>query len=344
MTSDLLEIKRMLSRRYLLGGETGSATGAASWSAAAARASENSGVHAVGIGRKMAGGRLDGVTAVKLYVDRKQPAAKLDTGMRLPAEIDGIPTDVIESPRAVLSASQPCSVQRQAHLRPLIAGTSIGHAGNIAGTLAYFCRSTRPTDDPQRIYVLSNKHVLSPINSGRPGSAVFQPGSLDGGTGPDKIAELSRYVPLNLSGGMSHIDAAIAELLDDIEWRPELCSIGAISGTMIGTDTMPVRLHGRTTGYTEGQITDESLDAQVQIPSGTKTCVTLFENQLRIEPSTGYDAIAPQGNSGSLIVDRDSPAAIALLFAGGGESGRDGTYGLAHPIDQVLTTLEIALV
>lgn len=350
MTSDVLDIKRMLSRRYLFGnGGPSGGSGAASWSMAAAQAAKTGSVHAVGIGRKVVAGRPDGATAVKLYVDRKQPVANLDPAMRLPGEIDGIPTDVIASPRAALcplqpQPPQPCSVQRQKHLRPLIAGTSIGHAGDIAGTLAYFCRSTRAGDDPQRVYVLSNKHVLSPINSGRPGSAIYQPGSLDRGTGPDKIAELTRYVPLNLSGGMSHIDAAIAELLEDIAWRSELCSIGAINGTMNGKDTMPVRLHGRTTGYVEGHIADESLDALVQVTNGMKSCVTLFQNLLRIEPDAGYSAIAPKGNSGSLIVDRDSPAAVGLLFAGGGENGSDGTCGLAHPIDRVLTTLEIAFV
>jgi hypothetical protein len=65
----------------------------------------------------------------------------------------------------------------------------------------------------------------------------------------------------------------------------------------------------------------------------------VFNGQIRIEPVSPFQAIGLGGDSGSLVVDGGSQAAVGLYFAGppGGE------YGIANPIADVLRELEIAI-
>jgi hypothetical protein len=108
---------------------------------------------------------------------------------------------------------------------------------------------------------------------------------------------------------------------------------------------MKVRKHGRTTGYTEGRIVDPSLDAFVfDYATGISA---LFVDQFRIEATLGYSAppdeieydgwFTAPGDSGSVIVDRNSPRAVALHFA--------GAYGIsiANPIARVCQGLQISI-
>ncbi|WP_128565268.1 hypothetical protein [Methylobacterium crusticola] len=320
---------------------------------AVARANRN--VHAVGIGRKRAGGTVDAALAVRFYVVQKIAPSLIAPQDRLPASLDGIPTDVIESSPAFLlpraraglpaapaaaPGDPPCSRDRLARQRPLVAGISVAHHAVTAGTLGYFCRSLRPADDPGLIYILSNNHVLANVNQGAPGDAVYQPGPADGGLAGDRIAALARFVPIDLSGGSNGVDAAVAALMPAVDWTPEICTIGAIARTARGAEGLAVRKHGRTTGYTEGTIADESYDAIVGMDHNHPQVVGLFKNQLRVEPSPSYPAIGLAGDSGSLVVNRNEPEAVGLYFAG----PPDGSYGIANPIDAVLSSLEVALV
>src|SRR5262249_28159492 len=142
----------------------------------------------------------------------------------LPNAIDGVPTDVIESSPAVLTAKKlrtrptahlrrgpapaamaaaaaaDCTVNRQKRQRPLAAGISVAHHDVTAGTIAYFCRSLKLGDDAEKIYILSNNHVLANVNLGQNGDHVYQPGPADGGGVPDDVATLRRFASLDLTG------------------------------------------------------------------------------------------------------------------------------------------------
>ena len=72
--------------------------------AAAAGAGQN--VHAVGIGKKIVHGRETDTLGVRLYVTQKIAVSAIAPRDRLPASIDGIPTDVIEAPMAFVAAGQ----------------------------------------------------------------------------------------------------------------------------------------------------------------------------------------------------------------------------------------------
>lgn len=338
---EIAQAKRELSRRWLDRGlKSGVAhrSWALSFTAAVESAADN--VHAVGIGHKMVSGKATREWAIRFYVVHKLAKSVLDGNALIPETVDGLPTDVIETPPAALTwprkrsarlqfAATSCSTDRQKEQRPIQGGISCGHFLVSAGTLACFCRSTR--DGDTRVFLLSNNHVLANLNQGSPGDDIYQAGRADGGTPAGRIASLERFVPVQAGGSSNRVDAAIAALLPDIAHLPQICSVGRIAGTTGAASDMQVAKHGRTTGYTEGVITDTAYDAAI----GSFK----FEDQVRIERLPSQASFAEPGDSGSLVLERDTRKAVGLYFAG----PPSGSYGVANPIAEVLSALEIEL-
>jgi hypothetical protein len=340
VSRDLHEAKNILSRRLLgksLRTFTEIQTLSSTNTLVTVERTMTSTVHAVGVGRKVVDGKATDTLAIRLYVARKLPLAMLPKRARLPESIEGIPTDVIESPPAYIGA---CTDSRKKRQRPVIAGISVAHEDVTAGTIAYFCRSTRKGDDPESVFVLSNNHVLANVNAGKKGDAISQPGPIDGGTAEDDIATLHRFVKIKLGGRSENaVDCAIGELLPDTKYQVKLCKIGKVKGVLAGSEGMRVCKHGRTTGYTEGSVTDELYDALVGMSHEDPNIAALFTNQLRLEVVSPYQALGLGGDSGSLVVSKKDKKAVGLYFAG----PQNGQYGIANPIDKVLELLEIKL-
>jgi hypothetical protein len=356
---DVLQAKRELAARLLPRGLEGRVVGrrpALAIAAAVGGAAAN--VHAVGIGRKVVDGKPTRERAVRLYVVQKLPASLLSANALLPSEIHGIPTDVIESPPAFAaprrrvrhrrrhrahhrSAPPPhravaCSAHRQERIRPVIAGVSVAHRDVTAGTIAYFCRDPGSSS----LLLLSNNHVLANVNRGAPGDPILQPGPADGGGPGDQIATLKRFVRIHLDGRTPNLaDCAVGELSRNVAVTVEVCTVGAVRGTTAPVEGDRVRKHGRTTGYTEGVVTDESYDALVGMGFEDPSIVALFQDQLRIAVAPGSRAFGLGGDSGSLIVMQATPKAAGLYFAG----PEDGSYGVANHIAAVLDALGVEL-
>jgi hypothetical protein len=147
-------------------------------------------------------------------------------------------------------------------------------------------------------------------------------------------------MPIQLGGTTpNRVDAAIGRLRPDVTHQVEVCSIGRITGTARATEGMQVRKHGRTTGYTEGEVTDESYDALIGMDHSDPSLVALFENQLRLERIMPYPAIGLGGDSGSLVMSKEQAQAVGLYFAG----PPSGIYGVANHVEDVLGELEIQL-
>lgn len=51
----------------------------------------------VGIGRKVVEGRYTDQIAIRVYVTEKVPPERLKNEQRIPEEVDGVPTDVVEA-------------------------------------------------------------------------------------------------------------------------------------------------------------------------------------------------------------------------------------------------------
>ncbi len=340
ISADLMEAKQILSARLLSEGLQGNAVATFfihSMSDAVASARNN--VHAVGIGKKIVNGKPTKTRAVRIYVAQKIDASLLSKKDRLPETIEGIPTDVIESSPAFFTPA--CSTNRRNKQRPVIGGISIAHKDVTAGTIAYFCRSVKAGDNPDKIYVLSNNHVLANVNSGQVGDEIYQPGPADGGTpAANRAAKLHRFIPMTLGGTTSNkVDAAIGEISTGVAIKRTICQIGKITGIRQAVEDMTVRKHGRTTGFTEGIVTDESIDALVGMDHSNPNIVARFTNQMRIERIAPHPAFGKGGDSGSLVVHGETREAVGLYFAG----PPSGVYGLANHIGDVITELEIQL-
>ena len=338
---DLVAIKKALSPRLLKAGLEGGVVGrrpARAFATAVAFAGQN--VHAVGVGRKVTKGKVTEQRCIRIYVLQKMAKSVIPLAQRLPEAVDGVPTDVIESAPAFLAApSPPCSVDRQKRRDPKVGGISVAHGGVSAGTLGCFCRSTRPQDPSDAVYVLSNNHVFANVNTAAIGDLLLQPGPLDGGTRADAFATLERFVPIALGGVVANrLDGALGRL-STAAFKNTVCSIGKLTGTAAASEGLGIRKHGRTTGYREGAVTDASYDALVGMDHTGAGTVALFEDQMRLGPRPPFTDIGLGGDSGSLVVTRRGRRAVGLYFA----NPPGGEYGIASPMAEVLARLEIAL-
>ncbi|HEX6901871.1 MAG TPA: hypothetical protein VF789_19275 [Thermoanaerobaculia bacterium] len=329
---------------------------------AVAAAASGQNVHAVGIGRKIVEGIPTDTMCVQIYVTQKL-APSLIGDNALPSEVEGVPTDVIESAPAFLlpavtaaeeiavpgvdgifalaTAPQPCSADRRRRQRPVRAGISTGHIAITAGTISCFCRSVRPGDNPEQVYVLSNNHVYADVNNASPGDLLLQQGRADGGGAADEIARLDRFVFMNLGGVIpNRVDGAIGRLSPGVSFDPEICSIGRINGTAQAFQGMRVRKHGRTTGLTEGAVTSINYDALVGMDHMDPSVVARFVDQIRVERTAPHPTFGLGGDSGSLVVTSEGTDAVGLYFAG----PDSGFYGIANPIGAVLAELQIELI
>ena len=309
----------------------------------------------VGTGYKTVRGQRTDQVGIVVLVSEKLPKAGLGEGAMIASEVDGVPTDVIEV--GVLRA-QPTPTDRW---RPAPGGVSIGHYRITAGTLGAIVRD-RATG--ARL-ILSNNHVLANSNDAILGDAILQPGPADGGqTGTATIARLERFVTIQFSSspgtcsvahgvakvanalaglvGSKHrldtrqsdpqasnlVDAAVAMPDEDADVLDEIHEIGKVSGTVEAGLTMPVLKSGRTTGFTAGQVI--VLDTTVNINYGTLKKAQ-FTDQIVTSP------MSQGGDSGSLVVERDSFQAVGLLFAGSDQST------IISPIQAVLDALAVDL-
>jgi hypothetical protein len=372
LIDDLLAAKAELASRFLQArARAATVPMHATRSVANAVAWAGINVHAVGIGKKIVEGSATPRPCVRVYVVQKLPNALLAPIFRIPALISGIPTDVIESEPAFIAAKKTtakpktkakakakpaaavaavaddpaaaavpaCSLKRKQRQRPIPAGVSAGHFAVTAGTIGYFCRSTKAGDDSDAVYVLSNNHIFANVNTGAEGDDLYQQGPLDSGAEADAFARLARFVPLKLGGtDKNAVDAAIGRLNADAVHQLTICSIGAVNGTKKAEEDMIVRKHGRTSGLTEGKVTDVSYDALVGMDHNDSSAVAQFVGQMRIEKTTA-DPVGLGGDSGSLVVDRDETKAVGLYFA----NPPSGSYGVASHIADVLAALEIEL-
>lgn len=258
----------------------------------------------------------------------------MSPGHLLPATIDGLPTDVEEvgilRAFAALAVSPMAAVDPRTRIRPAQPGCSIGfadptHQFVMAGTFGALAK------DGDGTYILSNNHVLADEGQLPSNSPIYQPGLLDGGNSAnDAVAKLTRFVALQ-AGGTNTVDCAIAKLDSSDLASNEILEIGAPQGIKSAQIDMIVHKFGRTTNYTVGQVSSIDTDVQVQYETGTYS----FTEQIIIV-GTGQP-FSDAGDSGSLILERASNAAVGLLFAG------SSSHTIANHIDQVLEALAVDL-
>lgn len=305
----------------------------------------------VGLGYKISQGVNTGELGLVVSVTRKEAAAALSAKDLIPRALEGFKTDVVETGK--LRAFQLGPLDRW---RPVVPpGVSLGHYQITAGTFGCLVRRG------EEHFILSNNHVLADSNQGGAGDAILQPGPADGGTSDDRIATLADYVELDFGAapsecsvadwsakllnyvagalgsshqvravkqteGINQVDAALARPMSPDLVSNEILYIGAPVGVGAATLGTEVQKTGRTTGYTQGVITQ--IDATMSISYGEHTA--LFAGQLVA------GAISKPGDSGSAVLDMDKRV-VGLLFAG------SEAATIINPIDEVFAALNVEL-
>lgn len=257
-------------------------------------------VTGVGASLKEKKGKPNGELALTVFVEKKVPASELEDGAKVPGEVDGIETDVVE-----VGKLEPLAFTGR--VRPAMPGYSIGHANVSAGTFGCLVRDLHSTS--QEPLLLGNNHVLADTNRGRPGDPILQPGPYDGGFDPtDTVAHLERFEPIHFglrNGAYNLVDAAVA--------RPASCRqvttsmIGSFVPQGVGQAFLGDRVlkAGRSTGVTHGWVISVNATVRVWFPEGP----ALFRHQIL----TTFMSLG--GDSGSLLMDRHL-SAVGLIFAG----------------------------
>lgn len=338
LPSDLVAAKKALRERHLTK-EAVLELGHLFAMPVAARQPTTSHLHAIGIGRKVVDGKLTDTLSVRFYVTSKLTRRVLGRN-RLPESIDGIPTDVIESPPAYLAVASLCSLRKLREQRPALGGISGANESIAAGTLGARCRSRRPAESLDR-FVLANCHTLADLGVAPLGSAIVQPASRDGGTSAaNTLAILHRFVPVVESAtAANRVDAAVAKLSIADSMSTGVCTVGQIRGTTSPTVEARIHKHGRTSGYTTGMIDDPVVETFIPLRREDPMHLTQFVDQLRIRPQVGQTVFAQPGDSGALVLTKPGNMAVGLLFA----CPDDGSFAYANPMTAVLDALEIDL-
>jgi len=209
---------------------------------------------------------------------------------------------------------------------PIKLGTSGSNVNDINNS--FCCTGTLGSvvkDSSGNQYILSNNHVLALSNAGKAGQTIMQRGYVDtvppcSKNGTINVANLTKFVKLNFTGGNNTVDAAIAKVISgQVSAIGTILHIGTVSSTTVNPSVgLAVEKSGRTTSKTTGKIGAIKVTATVSGygPCGLGTNRAKFVNQFLIKSST----FSAAGDSGSLITTQPAagkkPNPVGLLFAG----------------------------
>lgn|GEM_PF-573817 len=284
------------------------------------------GVHSVGIGGRNRDGKPTGETVIKVFLVHKKPASDVLPDDLIPSEFEGVPTDVVEC-GYISKTAPPGGRARMTHVqlyqsrdmirrRPLIGGGNLMAKRASAGNGTLGCLLDR-TDDTTKVYALTNHHVL--FGSGNAGVAdtrVGQPTNKDSITGC--CSDIFGTFKAGEDG--AHVDAAIVQLDNGMQWKAEVAEIGVLKGCHTVTvaeassGTYAVRKRGSTTRLTGGVV--ESIGNVSNSAGSTRYTIS---NGVVIRPNAvdGSPAATPffcqSGDSGSVVVNNDNEV-ISLHF------------------------------
>ena len=299
----------------------------------------------VGVGVKWTDGVPTGKPAVLVLVTQKLEESALDSDHLVPGTIAGSPTDVLTVGVPIAGDAPPVEPQALARrIRPAQGGWSVGHFQITAGTIGTCVYDILPGGStgppvagigiPPRFYILSNNHVLANVNAASIGDPILQPGPFDGGTNPaDKIATLSRFVPIQLNPPIplplhrNVVDCAAAEgpfdqLDRQVYWSGVVRGWRRKANVQVGA---PVKKTGRTTNFTVGRIT--AVNATIDVNYGGGRVGRFHDQIVTTNMSAG-------GDSGSLVMTPDG-VAVGLLFAG------SSVAMIANQIENVRSLLRV---
>ncbi len=306
------------------------------------------GVTGVDIGYKYAEGKKTDKLAIRVYVEKKKV---VPANERIPKEIQGVETDVIQRkfvlhPRLVRVADLELKADTS-NYDPLQGGISIGPCRSVyldateaachgapgpgwyvfVGTLGAFVRDNTSGAE----MMLSNFHVMCVDDGWSVGDIMAQPSRVDGGNCPaDVVGALQRA---SLGG---QVDCAVASHTTR-GYHCSIVDIGTVTGTASATAGMAVRKRGRTTGLTYGTVDTIDLTVTIDYCNGLGSVTLTNQIGICVDPAQSAK-FGDSGDSGSVVVN-DTLQMVGLYFAG----STDGSWGVANPIQAVLTALDVSI-
>jgi len=284
---------------------------------------EDRNIVGIGVSQKETEKKETGELGLCFYVEKKVAKSKLDPNKMIPpvlsvADRTAVFTDVKQIGKVVPQINTKRS--------PIQSGFSIGD-GVETGTLSAIVKKGK------KFFLLSNSHVLAKAGKGKVGTPIIYPGDLDlGGAAKQPVGTLSHVVPFQVTEDfVNRVDAAMAELDEDFVDELNFSIRGAKQPLAViePTRDMKVVIRGRTSGNSEGTIKDVHFSIVLPYPDVGK--VGFIDQVLATRYSQG-------GDSGSLVVDKETGKVVGLHFAG----SPDGS--VFNPIGDVIKALKFDFV
>lgn len=291
--------------------------------AAAADLLKLPGVTGVGVGHREKGGQVTDDLAIRVYVEHKRPLNEVPAESRIPTEIGGFKTDVIEKGHDVLTSLE------DVYKRPIVGGVEItrvlpGLKNGYGSVCCFVTKRTKTGPNTYQldsdVYMLSAAHVLEP-SGGAVDDRVYQPRPIFFG---------------NLCAGKADInwgnDAGLALLGRGIAWKNEICDVGPIGGFGDPVQGQVVRKQGRTTGLTTGRVSDISYD-YINRDLGKR-----FSDLFMISPVNANESFAIDGDSGGPVFSggqdiRSNPPVLLGLIHSKAPNGHAGASKIKNIFD-----------
>ena len=255
---------------------------------------ECKGVVGVDVDYKQVKGQKTDAFSITVFVKKKIAKEELSVDEAVPAEIEGIPTDVVEcsnvwpSQESLELRADVQVTMKQEKTAVLQGGLSISNQYDLGsyGTLGIILYSqSKPT-------ALSCAHVMV-YPPPQPGQGVIEPGGPQGGTHPaDSIGNVSvaDYGPHNVDAALVPIDGRASSVAT-------VLNIGKVNGFGMAFVGQQLKKMGVRTGFTQGVVSSTTYTSRSTSPLGT---ITLY-NQIRIDGQ-----FALPGDSGAAVIDNNN--------------------------------------
>ena len=336
------------------------------------------GVHSVYVGPRYQSGRKTDEMALCVLVRTKKPLEDVAPRDRVPREVAGIPTDVIEADPSVaigggnkdIEYIQPPESEvpffDDEEYSPILGGIACEGAGGT-GTLGCIARATDAPNNGKFV-LLSNHHVLVNKGSGE-GKTVRQPRESCCCCGTKVGTVLRSRNTMSGAYYLDHpatpnVDAAIALMLPGVQALAEIQNgVGSSGGTNLVravradaqiTNTLAIQKRGSRTGTTHGTIESRTF---AHAPEDNSRKALAYRNQLLLDPgfppgsTSGIFRFDAGGDSGSVVTTQIGDEVVGLLWAGivfrplaPGNRDVIVVKGLANNIHQVISELHIDIV
>jgi len=290
------------------------------------------GVRAVDYGYAYEDGKRTARASVRFHMNRKQRLSQLTPDQKLPKTIEGVEVDVLATGYIPHSGAARASQQL---LQP---GLSVGNLNlKTTGTLGALVQDLAT----RNLCILSNWHVLCGGPEAAVGDGISQPGPMDLGSNPAReVAKLERWLRLS-----EQYDAALARVAAEIASSSQLFDTTVTPlATAAPSLGMPVFKSGAVSGVTHAIVDGVGGSYRLDYSGFGDGPEWMSGFRLVPDPAAPAAALSLEGDSGSLWVETATGNAVGLHFAGEDDQSPLNDYALAHPIEEILTRLNVTLV